>query len=281
MDCGYIKRGSSYNCSRPLQGGAEPNVHLINKKHVLGWTEGSTPNVITELIFEDGATSFSFEGFGRSVSPVQEVIALGSGQNLTKHQVGLFIFERSQEQKNNIQDLILGSFVAIVEGTQKDEDTFEVYGLNNGLVLQPGVINNLNENNGAYTIILATPANQGEAKLPQTFFDTDYPTTKDKINAYLHLPAIFNISDLAVAAAGGDAEIITGDGFFGGGAVSDVTNVSWINQNTLAVVNQTGLTVSSDTTITFNTVALVAGTYKLRVTTSKGIAYSLVNVVSS
>src|SRR5690606_14544957 len=127
--------------------------------------------------------AYEFQGFGRSVTPQQEVIRLASGQNLYKHQVGLFIFDRTQLQKNNIQNLVLGRFIAIVRGTKKDANAFEVYGLGNGLELQPGVINQLNENNGAYTVILATPENQAEALLPQTFFTTDYATTLAAVEA--------------------------------------------------------------------------------------------------
>lgn len=182
--CGEITIGSTYSCSNPLQGGAKPNVRLINIDDIESVTiSGTTPNLITAITLKTGKQAYLFEGFGKSVTPQQEVIKLGSGQNLYKHQVGLFIFDRTQVQKNNIQRLVLGQFVAIVEATKKDAQAFEVFGLGNGLELVPGVINQLQENNGAYTIILATPEGSAEALLPQTFFVTDYAATLAAVQA--------------------------------------------------------------------------------------------------
>lgn len=279
--CGQIKKGSLYNCQQPLQGGAEPNVTLINFNELLGFTTGSIANLISGLSLVNGASAYRFQGFGRSVTPQQEVIKLGSGQNLVKHQVGIYIFESDQEQKNNIQDIILGKFIAIVERSKKDANAFEIYGLNNGLELVPGVINQLQENNGAYTLILATPENQGESLLPQTYFDTDYATTLSEVQALWYQPAITNLSVLAAATAGGTAFTVTGLNFFGSGVVNDVVSVKWVKQTDLTETNQTGLTVGSSTSITFSSVALSAGSYKLKVTTSKGSALSIPNVVVS
>lgn len=280
MDCDKIKKGESYDCTRPLQGGAEPNVILYNRADILSYTYGSVPNQITAITLRPGASSYLFEGFGRSVSPQTEVIKLGNSQNLTKHQVGLFVFGRGQATKNNIQNVMLGNFVAVVEGTRKDQDSFEVYGINCGLTLAPGLIQNVNENNGAFALILSTPENQGEGLLQQTWYDgTSYETTRTLVYGGNYQPSIINISNLAPAAAGGTAEIITGSNFWGSGTVSDVSNVAWVNQATQVATNQTAVTVTSNTQLTFNTVALTSGqTYKLRVTTSKGIAFSIANV---
>jgi hypothetical protein len=281
MACGELDGGSSYNCDTPLQGGAEPNVLLINYKHVLGKTDGAITNLIESLILENGKSGFLYEGFGRSVTPQQEVIKLGNSQNLAKHQVGIIIFDRSQQAKNNIQNLMLGKFVAIVQGSSKDEQAFEIYGLNNGLELVPGVIQQLNENNGAYLVTLATGENQAESKLPQTLFDTDFATTYAYVRGLAYIPSILNLSVLAVLVAGGTAMVVTGKNYFGGGAASAVTSVVWVNQSTLAETTQTGVTVSSDTTMNFSSVALAAGTYKLKITTTKGVVSSNVNVVAA
>jgi len=281
-ECGSIESGSAYDCANPLQGGAEPNVILLNFKDVLGTVDGSITNLIESLIIANGKTGFAYQGFGRSVTPQQEVIKLGNSQNLAKHQVGIVIFDRSQNAKNNIQNMMLGKFVAIVQGSVKDSTAFEVYGLNSGLELVPGVIQQLNENNGAYLVTLATGENQAEAKLPRTLFDTDYATTLEYVQGLAFLPSILNLNVLAAATAGSTSFTVTGRNFFGGGAASAivVNGVKWVNQSSLVETTQTSVTVT-DTQLTFSSVALTAGTYKLKVTTSKGIAYSNVSVVVS
>jgi len=280
-DCGELEGGSSYNCLNPLQGGADPNVTLFNHKDIVGITYASDGS-ITGITLANNKSGFKYEGFGKSVTPQIEAIKSASGQNLAKHQVGLVVFDRSQKAKNNIQKIMLGDFAAVVRSKVKDSTAFEVYGLGSALQLVPGVIHQLNENNGAYSVILATPDGLFEPKLPPTFYDgTSFATTNDVVSAFWYLPAVLNLSVLAVTAAGGTALTVNGKNFFGSGAAADVSSVKWVNQSTLAEVNQTGLTISSNTVLSFSSVALTAGTYKLKVTTSKGVAFSVVNVISS
>ncbi len=95
------------------------------------------------------------------------------------------------------------------------------------------------------------------------------------INTSLFLPTVTVISDIALQVAGGDSETITGTNFYGSnGSASEVVSVQWINQVSQAATTQTSVTVASNTSLTFTSVALVAGTYKLRVTTTKGVADS-------
>ncbi len=282
MDCGKIKGGVGYNCDSPLQGAVEPTVRLFNKRQILGYGTGSTRNLITSLTLESGASGYLFEGFGRSVAPSQEVLKMASGQNLTKHQVVLYIFDRGQETKNIIQDLLLGSFIAVVEGTKKDADCFEVYGLNSGLMLAPGKINEQNADNGAYVITLSTPEGQGESRLPQTFYDESaYSSTKTLLDGYLYLPTITVVSDVTIGTAGGDAETITGTNFYGSQGSDDVVSLTWVKKTTGVEVSQATYTVTSATSITFNSVALTAGVWNLKVKTSKGTFLSPIKVTVS
>lgn len=279
--CYDLDGGSLYDCNNPLQGGTEPNVGLFNYGQVLGYTSAGDRS-ITALTLDNNATGYLYQGFGKSVAPQMDVVKTASGQNQLKHQVGLVVFDRSQNAKNNIEKLMAGRFVAMVQSKSKDASAFSVYGLTQGLELVAGTIQQLNENQGAYSVTLATTEGCFENRLDPNFYDgTSFATTVTLANSYYYNPAVLNLSVLAVTAAGGTALIVTGKNFYGGGAASAVTSVQWQNQSTMALVSQTGLTVSSNTTMNFSSVALTAGTYKLKVTTTKGVAYSVVNVVSS
>lgn len=278
--CGEITLGSAYNCDDPLQGSTKPRVIIFNKDDIAGYTIGATPGLITAITLKSGKSGYAFEGFKNSNTPSSEKLSSASGQPLFKHIVDFFIYENSQIQKNNIEKLAAGKFVIIIQNAKENADAFEVFGIGNGVELADGVVNNKNENNGAYHLIMNTAENQGEAKLPQTFFITSYAASLAAIEALLFLPTITNLSNLNLVAAGGGTEIVTGTGFHGSGSTPDVSNISWVNQGTQAVTNQPGFTVNSATqiTMTANVVALVAGTYKLRITTSKGVAFSVANV---
>lgn len=189
MPCGEISGGSEYNCTSPLQGGASPLVRLFNFDDVEGYTiSGTTPNLLTAIDLKTGKQAWKFNGFGKSVTPQQDVIKLGSSQNVFKHQVGLIIFERGQLIKNTIQNLVLGKFIALVEATKKDANAYEVYGLGTGLEFVPGTIQQLQENNGVYTVVLATPEGSSESLLPQNLYITSYAATKTLVEL-LDVPA--------------------------------------------------------------------------------------------
>jgi hypothetical protein len=282
MGCGTITIGSINDCTAPLKSGTSPRLFLANYDDLVTATEStSTPNLITSLTMASTTVFYMFEGFKQDVKPTQEVIAPSNGANQFKHAVGWIIYNISQLQKNNIQRLAKGRFIAIVENKGKDSNSFELYGLGTGLEIVPGVARDSYANGGGYILQLATPENEFEPKLPQTLFATDYATTLALVNGYAALPTITTVSDIALQVAGGDSETITGTGFYGGGASSAVISVQWVNQTTQAATTQTSITVASNTSITFTSVALVAGAYKLRITTSRGVVDSGQTAVAS
>jgi hypothetical protein len=147
--------------------------------------------------------------------------------------------------------------------------------------MKPQKIRDLQVDGAAYTLLLSTPDTELETKLPQTFLSTDYAGTQTAVNATLFLPTVTNLSTLALGAAGGTSVTVTGTNFYGSiGLASEVSLVQWQNQITKAFTTQT-VTVASNTSITLTSVALTAGTYKLVVTTTKGIANSTQIAVAS
>jgi hypothetical protein len=283
MGCGDITIGSQYDCEDPLYGGTKPRLLLINLDDISSFTTSTvTPHLITAFTLKTGKVAHAFTGFKNSVLPSWEKVSAPSGQALYRHMVNFFIYENTQVQKNNIQKLGNGKFIAIIQNSTIDDNAFEVLGIGQGLELQDGAINNKSENSGAYNLVLASAENQTEAKLPQTFFDESaYSSTLDLLDGYAAIPTVTNISDLAIDTAGGNAETITGTEFHGGGSASDIQSVKWVNQSTGAKTTQTAVTTASDTSLTFSSVALVAGTYKLEVRTSRGTALSVLIVTVS
>jgi len=270
MSCGTLTLGSQPDCDNPLKAGTKPRLFLANYDDVLSATEGATPNLLTALVMASNSVFYLFEGYKQDVKPTQEIINLGSGLNQFKHSLNFLVYEISQTQKNNLQRLARGRFVAIVENKGKDENSFEVYGLGAGLEAVAGVARDAFANGGGYLISLATGDGEFEPLLPQTLFDTDYATSLALVNELAGLPTITTISDLDLAVAGATAETITGTNFYGNGASSAVLSAVWVNQDTFTETAQTGLTVVSDTSITFSSVALSAGAYKLKITTTRG-----------
>lgn len=282
MGCGDLTRGVLYNCDDPLYGGVDEELGVINKSDIASITySSSTPNLITAITLNSGKVMHLFTGFKNNILPSLEAVDSANGPTVWKHICNFFAFSNSQIWKNELAKLGKGKFVTIYRNAKQDENAFEVQGIGKGLELQAGAVNNKAENNGAYNLILASRAGQEEVAPPNTFLSTDYATTLAAFYTLAAVPTVTVISDTSISTAGGDAETITGTAFHGGGSASDVQSVKWVNQSTGAKTTQTGITVASDTSITFNSVALTAGTYKLEVTTSRGVALSVLIVTVS
>lgn len=274
MSCGDITIGSQYDCDAPLYGGVRSRLGVINKNDIASVTYSSTtPGLVTAITLKSGKVMHLFEGFKNSVIPSLEKVTAGSGQGVWKHMTNFFIYENTQAQKNNIQKMGNGKYITIFQNRNEDANAFEIQGIGNGLELQDGAVNNKNENQGAYNLILASGAGQEEAKMPATYLSTDFAGTLAAFESLAALPTITNVSPATAAAAGGTAMTVTGTKFFGSGSTSDVQSVKWVNRSTGVKTSQTGLTVT-DTQITFASVALTAGTYNIEVKTSRGTVTS-------
>lgn len=284
MGCGSIDRGSVLSCKTPLVGGigGDSRLVLYNFSEVSFTESSTTPNLLTAITLASGASGYQFQGYKLSLKPSVDIVAGANGQNLFKHRIAFVIFENTQLQKNNIQTLKDGRYVALYENNGKNNDSFELSGINVGLEVKPQKIRDLQTDGAAYMLLLETPDAELETKLPQTFLSTNYSTTLTAVNTTLYLPTITTVSNLSVSAAGGTAETITGTNFYGSlGASSEVTSVDWVNVGTLQLTNQATYTVASNTSITLTSVALTAGGYKLRVTTRKGYVDSGSVIIAS
>lgn len=169
MSCGSITRGSQADCDNLPPGGTNARLILINHDEVTGFTEDQDLN-ITDITLSGGSSAYEFLGFRNDVKKSEDVIKPEVGIPKFKHTVGFVVYENTQIQKNNVENLARGRFVAIVENRGKDANSFEVVGRAVGLEIVAGPIRNAHENGGFFVINLSTPDEQGELEpqLPQT-----------------------------------------------------------------------------------------------------------------
>lgn len=192
--CGGIDSGSTYDCATPIVGGNSQNLILIDKEIFDRATivyDGTTDNLITDITLTTiGDVGYKFEGIRKSLNP-QSAFVPSDVSNGYDHQVDFLIFDVSQLQKNNIEKMAFGKQVAIIENTNaagNGDSVFEVFGTGLGLEVQAGPmrITGDTDTNGAYTIALKTSDLGGkEQHLPNSFWDTDFATTKVKVDALL------------------------------------------------------------------------------------------------
>lgn len=284
MACGDLIQSSVLDCSNILQGGVGDSSRLILvlKEDISSYTFDSN-GVITAITLVSGKSAFSFDGIKQSLKPKFERQASPSGQSVYKHTVEFFYFEYTQIAKNNLARMANGRYVAIYANAKQDVNSYEVLGTDVGLEMTE-CMRAPQENGGAIKVTLASPENEFESRPPRTIFTTDYNATKTLLEGYLFLPTIgaTGLSVTSAVVAGGTALTITGTNFFGGGVNQAVTSVDLVNQATGAVVNKSAFTVTATTVVmTGGTPAAAAGVYKVRITTTKGVALSSQNLIVS
>lgn len=282
MGCGSLLISSFPNCDQPFQGGVgnDSRLVLIERADITSITYTGL-DVISAITLASGASAWSYTGFKQSLKPNYKRVAAPSGQSMYQHKAEYFVFDYSQTMKNNLQRKANGRYVAIFENAKQDVNTFEVMGINVGLEVIE-LERAPQDNGGAVRILLQTPENEFEGKLPQTLLSTDYAGTLTLINGYLYIPTITasGLSILTAPAATPTAITVTGTNFFAGGSNSGVLKMELVNQLNGTVVPFTASLTVTNTTVASNTPVTVAGTYKVRITTIKGVTnLSLQNLI--
>jgi hypothetical protein len=167
--CGSIVMGSSADCDAIPASGTRARLLLGNYDDIEELTEDADGNIV-DIVMAPGAFLYEFLGFRNDVKKSEEVIKPDVGIPKFKHNVGFVVYENTQVQKNNVENIARGRFIAFAENKGKDANVFEVVGKEVGLEIVAGAIRNAYENGGFFVISLSTPDDQGEleSKLPQT-----------------------------------------------------------------------------------------------------------------
>lgn len=183
--CGAIDQGSSVDCEDIPEGGTSAHIYIANYDDISGFTENE--GLITAITMKPGTFFYEFTGFRNDMKKTEELVKPDVGIPKFKHTASLVIYERTQGQKNNIENLLKGNVVAILENLGKDETSFEVYGKGVGMSGVAGVVRDAYANGGYFVVNLATPDDEGklEKKLPQTLLVADYAGTVEYIEGLL------------------------------------------------------------------------------------------------
>ena len=192
--CGGIDIGAAYDCDNPVTAGVNQRLILIDKQvfdNAVVTYDVGTPNLITNITLGIvGDAGFAFQGVRKSLNP-QSAFSPTSVTVQYDHQVDFLCFDISAAQKNNIEKMGTSPVVAIVENSNSignADSVFEVFGTGVGMFLQAGPlrINGDLESSGAFTLSLKSSDDFGkEPHMPNSFWDTDYSTTKAKVDAIL------------------------------------------------------------------------------------------------
>lgn len=185
--CGAISGNILFDCENPMQSGTRDRAWIINLADIDTITYNTNKMIVEEITLKAGKTAFYIDGQNNSIMPKASLVKL-TYHDVYDHVIKMLGFDISPSTKENLEGMKSGRFVIITENVFKGtggNSAFEIYGLNVGLEL---TILEKDPNNqdtqGAFDFTFATNKNK-EPKMPLTFFDTDYNTTKELIEGLL------------------------------------------------------------------------------------------------
>jgi len=266
-----------YDCANPPTGGVRERLILYNFNDIDSHTEDAD-GAWTGITLKNNKVGFVFEGARNNVLPSATIRITAAG-TFYNHLVQFFVHSKTQLTKNNLACLGCSPVVGVIEGLSKDLNAFEVLGGGRGMFISEGTRGfNDPDNSGAFVLTVSTPDDgAAEVRWPPTFnAGTSFTDNLDKINDTLNLPKVFNIAPVTGNTAGADSYTISGENFFNTATVpvADVTSLDFVD-SVGALTNQAAFVVDNDGQISIaSSVALAAGTFSIRVTTSAGTADS-------
>lgn len=188
--CGKISAGLAPVCDFPLMGGTIEDLILFNYEDLASVGRNTDNKQIIESITLNTTTDkiYKFEGKNESVEPQVNLVKQRYSDSYD-HEIMFIIFLNTPLAKIQIEKMVHGKLIAIVENKHRNSDgnsTFEIYGLGVGLyVMELSRIVVDADTQGAYKLILRTPDNAKEPNLPNPLYVTSYAATKAVITALL------------------------------------------------------------------------------------------------
>lgn len=187
--CGNITAGVALSCSNQLIGGANDRLILINYDEIASYTRNvSNAQIIEAITMVATKKGYAFEGKQQSVEPKQ---SLNKKRYATAydHEITFKVFDSTPAVKEQLEKLVQGKVVAIVENNYKGATgnaAFELYGADAGLYVET-LERNVGDAEvlGAFNIVLKSGEFAKEGNLPASIFITDYTTTKALVDALL------------------------------------------------------------------------------------------------
>lgn len=267
--------------------GSDSRVILIARRDLSTYTMVPGSGKVSAFTLKANKVARIFEGIRQSAEPKAMWVETDAKQSAYQQSIRVRVFSYDPTTKMNLEEFSNNRWIAIYENTKQDANTFEILGLDSGLIVT-ALSRAPQENGGAFDITLTNPGKEEEAHLPFTFDAGTgvYQTNRTAIEALCGLPTITTsgLSIVTYAAVTPTAIVITGTNFFAGSVNDGVLKIELINNATGSIIPFTASRTVTNTTITTTTPATGEGSgksYKVRVTTLVGSYTSDQNIITT
>lgn len=194
--CGGLAANVTNSCDAPPSGGLGKTVTLFNFDDIIDvTTDADDKLIVTDINLKAGSRGYTWDVLGNTSNQAAfELVKKDWGGDMFTHTLNTVLTEKSTDNKKSINDMRGGLYVAAIVNRSNNTDVkVELLGLNAGLEISTLAWNTA-ENDGIYSLTLASAEGQEEPFIPSTFqVQTagvySQPATLSALTAYL-TPAV-------------------------------------------------------------------------------------------
>lgn len=174
-----------FDCVNAPASGIETRVVLINREDIDRTASTVDVNGNQDIELVTGTTGYILEGV-KQINSYNATVNVADDQlNKVTHAFVGRVYNITKETRAFINSLINGAnLVAVIEKKAKGASSvsaYQILGWDCGLTITEGVENSA-ENDGAFVFTLASSPLALEPRMPLTYLDTDYATSKAKFD---------------------------------------------------------------------------------------------------
>lgn len=186
LTCGNISKNLTLaTCATPATG-IEASFVLMNFDDIDRSESSVTDDVLSAITMKTGKYGYRYESKDNSF---ESSVALNKGTyaKTFTHQVILRVFAKTQEVKDQLNQLTQGRVVVIAKNrdSHNPETRYEVYGWENGLAVSDFQATSTDGDGVIYTVTMASDDNARESSLPISFYAGSAAQTETALEALL------------------------------------------------------------------------------------------------
>lgn len=195
--CNRITENQLKGCNTLLVDGNETTLYLANRDDISAYVRDvDNPNIIRDIIMKSTKKFFKYEGTRTTLKPLFTSVKKNFGTKY-KHSLDAVIFNWNSAVKSEIEQLLTGTFVAIIVNKDKTGDaSIEVYGTDIGMIAKDGAVRDLNSADfgSNFPFGLESEEGQEEPHTPASF------AVLDELDAYSYTDSFAALEALLVPA---------------------------------------------------------------------------------
>ena len=175
--CGEITADNKNICAKPLQGGTEDEMIVVNRKDIDVIARGADGFTVENVTLKVGAQGFVIDGLKNSIDPSFAPVEVDVFDRY-EHTVNAKGFDISNTARLAVDGMTGGKYVVFTKNTYKGANgnaEYVISGLDQGLTFKVSQTQN-GDSQGAFEFVFATGLNK-EPHVPAAMFDTDEATT--------------------------------------------------------------------------------------------------------